>query len=234
MARSMNVVFVHAGYFLMLVGLAVRDVLWLRGVLVVAQLMLALYASRMGTWSVAGWNALFVVINLTWAVILIRERRAVALPANLKSIHERHFFALPPGEFLRWWRGGRAATLAAGTVLTIEGGLPDALYFVTSGVARVSHRASPVIDLGAGHFVGEMSLITGRAATADVVAATPLSVRTWPIADLHTLRDRDPVRWSHLQSAIGQDLVVKLADMGSEHAPSGGPPVPLPSQAHQG
>jgi CRP-like cAMP-binding protein len=67
-----------------------------------------------------------------------------------------------------------------------------------------------VTTLSTGHFVGEMSLITGRPATADVVAVGEVDVMRWPIQDLKALRERDPALWTRIQSAVGQDLVVKI------------------------
>jgi hypothetical protein len=56
----MNAVLVHTGYGLMLCVLTARDTLWLRGTLVLAQSLLALYARRLGVWSIATWNVVFV------------------------------------------------------------------------------------------------------------------------------------------------------------------------------
>lgn len=193
----------------MLCALAARDILWLRGTLVLAQGVLATYAWRAGISSVAGWNLLFVVINIVWVIKIVRERRAVTLPEDLRSLYDRHFFALAPAEFLRWWDQGHRETLHDAK-LTAHGTFPDALYFVLAGTARVSRKGAHVTTLSTGHFVGEMSLITGRPATADVVAVGEVDVMRWPIQDLKALRERDPALWTRIQSAVGQDLVVKI------------------------
>src|SRR6185295_12951875 len=51
---------VHLGYTLQLFALLARDVLWLRGLLVAAQSVLAAYAWWHGLWPYVFWNALFV------------------------------------------------------------------------------------------------------------------------------------------------------------------------------
>lgn len=205
----MNAVLVHTGYALMLCALVARDILWLRGTLVVAQTLLAVYAMRLGVWSIAGWNVVFVVINTVWVLKILRERRAVTLPEELRPIHARHFFALTPPEFLRWWSQGRRETVRD-VQLTSRGAYPDALYFLLSGTARVSRDGVHVTDLTSGHFIAEMSLITGSPATADVAAAGAIEIVRWPATELRALRQRDPMLWSRIQSVIGQDLVVKL------------------------
>ena len=205
----MNAILVHVGYSLMLCALAARDILWLRGTLVLAQSVLAIYAWRIGLSSIAAWNSLFVLINTVWVVKILHERREVTLPAPLRALHERHFFALEPPEFLRWWRQGSRETLRD-SVMTVHGEFPGALYFVLSGTVRVSRNGGQVTDLTSGYFVGEMSLLTGRPATADAVALGEVDAMRWETDDLAALRQKDPAMWARIQSAIGQDLVLKI------------------------
>lgn len=193
----------------MLCALAARDILWLRGTLVLAQGVLATYAWSIGIPSVAAWNLLFVAINSVWVVKILHERRAVTVPENLRALYERHFFPLAPVEFLRWWSEGRREKRRDAR-LTAHGAFPNALYFLLGGTARVSRDGSHVTTLSPGHFVGEMSLITGRPASADVVGVDDVEVMRWPIQDLKALRERDPALWTRIQSVIGQDLVVKI------------------------
>jgi len=210
----MTSVLVHVGYGLMLCALAARDILWLRGILVAAQSVLSLYAWQIGVPSIAAWNALFVVINTVWVIKILHDRRAVALPPDLQPLYDRHFFALTPSEFLRWWRQGRRTTLRD-AVLTTEGQFPEALYFLLDGAVRVTRNGAHLTDLEAGHFVGEMSLITGRPATADAVSVGQAEVMRWDAKDLHAIRTGDPQLWTRIQSAIGQDLVVKIGRQAS-------------------
>ena len=209
----MNALLVNGGYTLMLCALVARDVLWLRGTLVVAQGVLALYAWRIGVTSIAFWNVVFVLINSAWVAKILQERRAVTLAPPLRALHDRHFFALSPPEFLRWWNQGRRETFHD-TRMTTQGEFPAALYFILSGAVRVVRDGTAVTHLSAGHFVGEMSLITGRPATADVDAQGDVEVMCWPVDELRVLRARDAPLWTRIQSAIGQDLVLKIARAG--------------------
>jgi CRP-like cAMP-binding protein len=74
----------------------------------------------------------------------------------------------------------------------------------------VSRNAANVFDLPAGHFVAEMSLLTGDAANADVDAVEGVEVVRWATADLRELRQRNPSLWTKIQSVIGHDLVEKI------------------------
>jgi CRP-like cAMP-binding protein len=200
---------VHFGYLLQLFALMARDVLWLRGILVAAQSVLAFYAWMQGLWPYVFWNALFVGINAYWVARLLRERAAVQLPEELKPVHEKHFAALAPPEFLRLWREGERGT-AHDTQLVRQGTRPDALYFLLSGTVSVRQEGRQLTTLSAGNFVAEMSLLTGEKTTADVVAAGPVEYVAWPAAKLARLRSRNPMLWSKIQSVLGHDLVEKI------------------------
>jgi CRP-like cAMP-binding protein len=199
----------NLAYVLMLLAFLTRDVLYLRGLLVVAQGLVVVYTWRAGVPVIAVWNVLFVSINAWMALQVLRERRAVTLPADLQALHERHFSALTPQEFLDWWRKGRRETLGPQR-LTAAGARPDWLYFLLAGTVRVSREGTTLVELPAGYFVAEMSLLTDQPANADVEAAGPVEVMRWATTDLRDLRARKPAMWTKIQSVIGLDLVEKI------------------------
>ena len=200
---------VHLGYLLMLGGLLARDILVLRSLLLGAQIILAVYAVSIAIPAITAWNIVFATINVVWIGLIVRERRAMHVPIELRSIHEGHFVAMSPGEFLRWWRLGRTETIHA-RPLTREGATPSALYFVLAGAARVRRGETEITQLGPGSFVGEMSLVTGRAANADVEPLGEVTVHQWARTDVEPLQARDLAMWTKIQSAIGVDLVAKI------------------------
>ena len=202
---------VHLGYLIQLFALLARDVLWLRGMLVVAQSVLAGYAYIHGPEYLpyVFWNLLFVAINLYWVVVLLRERAAVKLPEELRPTYEKHFAALAPPEFLRLWREGMRGSVTD-TQLVREGSMPDALYFLVAGEVSVRSGPREVTRLQPGSFVAEMSLLTGERTTADVHALGTVEYVAWSAATLSRLRTRNPMLWSKIQSVLGHDLVEKI------------------------
>jgi len=202
---------VHFGYLLQLFALLARDVLWLRGMLIAAQSVLAAYAWLRGPEYLpyVFWNVLFVLINLYWVARLLRERAAVKLPDDLKPVYERHFAALAPPEFLRLWREGERHS-AQDVQLVREGTRPEALYFLLSGEVAVRSRGRELARLMPGDFVAEMSLLTGEQTTADAWALGAVEYLAWPAATLTRLRVRNPMLWTKIQSVLGHDLVEKI------------------------
>jgi hypothetical protein len=200
---------IHFGYLLMLAGFLARDVLLLRALLLAAQVIVAVYAASIAVPAIAAWNGLFATVNAVWVVIIIRQRQRVRVPKELRDIHTAHFAAMSAGEFLRWWRLGERVMLRD-EPLTRDGASPAWLYFILDGVARVTRSASTLADLPAGCFVGEMSLVTGAPANADVDALGGVTVQRWPRPRVEDLRARDLTLWVKVQSAIGADLVQKI------------------------
>ena len=202
---------VHFGYLLQLFALLARDVLWLRGILVVAQSVLAAYAYLRGPefMPYVWWNALFVLINLYWVARLLRERAAVRLPEELQPLHQRHFAALSAPEFMRLWREGHRGTVTDAQFVR-EDTMPDALYFVLAGEVAISSGGRELARLGPGNFVAEMSLLTGERTTADASAVGTVEYVAWSAPILARLRTRNPMLWSKIQSVLGHDLVEKI------------------------
>lgn len=200
---------VHFGYTLMLMALLARDILWLRAILVVAQGTLAAYAFHRGVLPIAWWNVVFVAINSVWVVRILRERAAVRLPAELAELHAKYFSALLPQEFMRLWVSGESKLLTDAALMK-EGARPDALYFVLRGEVLVAHGARAVTRLGPGSFVGEMSLLTGEACTADARTQGEAQLMCWPAARLQAVRERNPGFWAKIQSVLGHDIVEKI------------------------
>ena len=197
------------GYLLMLCAFVTRDILHLRSILVVAQSLIVVYAWRSGLPVIASWNVVFIGINTAMMVQVLRERRAVDLPPDLRSLYERHFSALSRPEFLRWWRQGQPQHLVDVPLVHV-GEHPEWLYFLLEGTARVSREGVTLVDLSRGYFVAEMSLLTGDPANADVQALGAVDVMRWHRKELEALRQRNPALWTKVQSVIGHDLVEKI------------------------
>ncbi len=200
---------IHLGYLFMLCALLARDILWLRGLLVLAQGSLAAYAWTHALPAMTAWNAVFVTINACWMLLILRERHAVQVPAALRALHQAHFAALPPAAFLRFWNAGSEQWRDGGELIR-AGSNPEALYFLLDGQVRVQLDGRELARLTKGSFVGEMSLLSGDTAAADVVALGPVRLRAWPLPYLHELPGQQPLLWSQVQSVIGYDIVEKI------------------------
>lgn len=200
---------VHLGYGLQLLALLARDVLWLRGLLVCAQSINAYYAFRIGADAIGGWNTLFVFVNIYWFVRILSERRAVAIPDELRPIYDAMFAALKHREFLALWKLGTPFD-GEDQSLVKEGQTRPQLILVEEGRLRVRHGETDVARLDGPTLVGEISALTGHPATADVDLLGKGRGRIWERAVLEKIRETDSAQWTRVQSVIGGDVVRKL------------------------
>ena len=122
---------------------------------------------------------------------------------------------------------------AAGETVTHEGQAGEGLYLITAGTAVVQlgrgARAREVARLGPGQFFGEMSLMTGEARSATVVAATDLDCYRIDKAEFQALVIARPeiaeqiaevltARREELETARGARAATSRADVKADLA----------------
>src|SRR5574340_537087 len=100
---------------------------------------------------------------------------------------------------------------AAGEVVAHQGEEGRCLYLVSSGaldviVASEEGFRVPVARLGPGSHFGEMSLLAGMPASADVIAAEPSVLYALPSADFYQLLRRRPELAEYLASELALRL----------------------------
>ncbi|MBP9088236.1 MAG: mechanosensitive ion channel [Kofleriaceae bacterium] len=110
----------------------------------------------------------------------VARKSAVELQRRRQALHQVDLFrALAPDAVEQLATQMAYAPFATGETITREGDSADELYMVVEGQAAVvlGHGAAQreVARLGPGQFFGEMSLMTGEARAATVVAASQLT-----------------------------------------------------------
>ncbi|KPK45879.1 MAG: hypothetical protein AMJ77_06715 [Dehalococcoidia bacterium SM23_28_2] len=79
-----------------------------------------------------------------------------------------------------------------GAALTKQGQHGQEAFVIVDGKARVEVGGKTVAKLGAGDFIGELSLIDGKPRTATVIAETPMTLLAVRRRDFRSLRDSVP------------------------------------------
>ncbi|MBI3359195.1 MAG: cyclic nucleotide-binding domain-containing protein [Nitrospirae bacterium] len=201
-------IFINLGYILILVALTVRDLLWLRSIFILAHLSFITYAVLSRNLSMAIWNTLFLMINIFHVVRIMRDRRPMALPPDLKAIHQDLFSAMSPKEFFYFWQMGEV-TQVADRLLAQDGKPQQHLHLLLAGAARVVKNGTLVAQLAPGNFIGEMSFLEESNASADVEAIGLVRLISWEQEKLKNIRESNPAFFVRIQSALGSDLVRK-------------------------
>ena len=76
--------------------------------------------------------------------------------------------------------------------MTKQGQHGQEAFVIVDGKARVEVGGKTVAKLGAGDFIGELSLIDGKPRTATVIAETPMTLLAVRRRDFRSLRDSVP------------------------------------------
>ena len=202
----------HLSNALYLASYAVKDILWLRLITVIAGLtsLASFFVRPQPPWPAIVWNLIFLGINLVRIQLLLLERRPIPLTADEQHLANLVFPSLRPRELARLLAAGAFVDHPAGTPIVRRGDPLDRLLLVVRGTARVERPGKPAIEIGDGMFVGELCYLTGKPAGADVVAVSPLRVVEWPTARLRAFLDEQPELHGTMQQVLGRDLAAKL------------------------
>jgi len=206
------IVFIHIANAIYLGSYLVKDILWLRVLTVTAGLVILGYYAwmPMPIWAGVFWNILFVAINIRQIELLLLERRPVTLRPEELLLYKQTFRPLTEREFAKLLAIGQWREVRAGERLVQHGEALHQLIVLASGRVRVEIDGRPTGELRAGCLVGEMSFLTGKAPSADVVAAEPTRTMTWQDDVLRKLLDTNAELRAGVQQVIGVDLSAKL------------------------
>jgi hypothetical protein len=201
-------------YGLLTLSYMMRDIAWLRVITVFSCLvdLVVYYFIRPGQpmWVQIGFNIVILAINGYQLWLLYRERSIADLSEDAAALYRKAFSVLTPVEFRRVLQIGRQRVLADGEAL-IEAGRPvDVVAVVTHGRLAVSLNGHPISRVEEGGFVGEISYLTDRPASADVRAAEPVQVFELPREALTRLLEKQPELKGKLEGLWGRLLAERL------------------------
>ena len=205
---------IHLANLLFLASYAVRDILWLRVLTVLASMPLLLFFVVGGPspqWASIAWNLVFLGINVWRVARLLAERAPVVLPADEALLHDVLVPSLLPRQVLALTALARTVQRAPGERLVHASQPLPELFAILEGRVVVEIDGREVSTLDAGSLVGEMSFLTDAHPRADVRATHAVRCLAWDKARLRAHLDAEPDVKAALQRAIGRDLCAKLA-----------------------
>ncbi len=209
-------ILVNAGYIIMLLALAVRDMLMLRSILMTSQLFIVIYAILIKNSDVAFWISLFFLINAVQLIRLIRERRPIELFDELEELYGLIFTSMSKREFLLFWNMG-TRDKGADEKMIKKGERLDKLFLILSGSVEVIKDGKKIAYLTKGNFIAEMSFLTGEPASADIIAKGAVEYICWNQDKLRNIGRLHQTLLIKLQNILGKDLVnkIKIASEGA-------------------
>lgn len=200
----------NIAYIFSFVGLMVKDILFLRFLLLSSHMTWFILGFLTGNTTNIIWHGVFIGINSWRTGLILWERRKIDLPLELEGLYQEFFSDFTRKEVLTLWDLGQGQSPDAAL---IEAGDPQpSLSFIVEGQAEVLVAGQSVSLLRRGQFIGEMSFITGQPASAQVIPHGPLRVHSWDREVLGGLKKTKPAFWSKVQGLIGKDLVQKISE----------------------
>jgi len=203
----------HLASVLTMVAYLLRDILWLRFLTILscfAGMVFAYLVPGGPLWTVIAWNTLFAIINIAQILIIIKDRTGIHFTEEEKELHETLFKKFAPFEFMKLMRIAEWRQVAPGEIVTTEGQQLDEVMMIYNGLLAVEVKGEKKAELQDGHFIGELSFISGGVATATVRAIEPTRYIAWPKKEIDRLLARNPSMHIAMQGMLTVDLSKKL------------------------
>ena len=212
----------HFAYVLLIASMLMRQMVWLRLLVIASALVGILYSIVWLNDPVSSfWETLLVTVNVIQLAITWRQNSTAQFSARELSFVKQRLRGLVPGEQRRLLNEGKWKAVKAGETLIVEQSLPNDLIYIAQGSARITIEGHPIAECGAGMYVGEMSLVGDAPASATVTAQSDMEI--WRISrDTLARFDRDRPTWlAVIEAGIARDMRRKLVGLNEEKLGAG-------------
>jgi hypothetical protein len=193
------------------------NVLWLRILLVAGACFYIATGLVLNLGSMVGWHVGYAIINLGHVVVLLFNNSATGLPESIRGLYSEKFSSLRPREFKRLLKINKMIRSSGGEILK-QGKLNENLFLITAGEAVVLKNGLEIARLNPGDFIGEMSILTGKPVSADVIVEYDLDYAFWTKQDLDKLEKRNLSLYNRFMMAVGHNLIEKLHNTSEDAA----------------
>ena len=209
----------HLAFGLIAFSFLVKDILYLRLVSVLSILFSVFYNYTIPIepmWLAINWNIVFIVVNIYHIAVLIYEKRPVQMSPKYKELYETMFKDMTPVEFLKITKIADWIHFKEGEVITQQKHTVDTLNLIYNGTVNVTVDGSKVAQLKDGQFVGEMSFLTEKPATATCVVKHDTELLVWPQKEFKDLLKRNPSLYFTIQSLLSAQVSSALVNISKK------------------
>lgn len=203
----------HLAFGLIAFSFLVKDILWLRIMSILASLFSVLYNFYIPVdpmWLAINWNIVFILVNLYHIAVIIYEKRPVHMNPKDKELYETLFKELTPVEYLKITKIAEWHKYTAGEVLIKHSALVTDLVLIYNGTVEVEVDGNIVAELKDGQFVGEMSFLTEKPATANCIVKHDCECIVWKQPEFKELLKRNPSLYFTIQSLLSAQVSSNL------------------------
>ena len=200
----------HLAFGLIAFSFLVKDILWLRVVSILASLFSVFYNFYIPAepmWLAINWNFVFIGLNLYHIAVIIYEKRPIKMAPKDKELYETLFKDLSPVEYLKISKVAEWKTYNCGEKIIRQNTPVTDLVLIYNGTVDVAVDHKAVAQLRDGQFVGEMSFLTEKPATATCIAKHDTECLVWKQPEFKELLKRNPSLYYTIQSLLSNQLI---------------------------
>ena len=203
----------HLAFGLIAFSFLVKDIFWLRILSIAASLFSVFYnyvipAEPM--WLAINWNFIFIAVNIYHIGVILYEKREVKMDDKDQELYDTLFKEMTPVEYLKISRAAKWELVKSGQRIITQGmPVPD-LYLIYNGTVDVQVDGDYVTELKDGEFVGEMSFLTDKVATATCKVKYEAQCLVWKQREFKELLKRNPSLYFTIQSVLSAQVSDKL------------------------
>jgi len=200
----------HIAYVLLIVSMMMRNMNWLRALAIMAGTISAVFYFTLADYVSMFWESLFALVNLVQLLILQVENRLGRLNSEEKFFIKACLSDVERAHSRKLVKIGAWTQVQNDSILITEATSPEDLKFVVSGNAKVLRNNKLIGMISKGDFIGEMSYLTGKQASATVISTDPVRFIAFDRKRLKDHLDRNPEVRHALEASFNRNLVEKL------------------------
>jgi len=203
----------HLAFGLIAFSFLVKDIFWLRILSIAASLFSVFYNYVIPIepmWLAINWNFIFIAVNIYHIAIILYEKREVKMDDKNQELYDTLFSEMTPVEYLKISRAAKWELVKSGQKIITQGmPVPD-LYLIYNGTVDVVVDKEQIAELKDGEFVGEMSFLTEKVATATCKVKYDAQCLVWKQREFKELLKRNPSLYFTIQSVLSAQVSDKL------------------------
>ena len=199
----------HLAFGLIAFSFLVKDILYLRLLSILASVFSIFYNYFIPPEPMmiaVFWNGVFIITNLYHIAVIIYEKRPVKMSPKEKELYETMFRGLSPVEFLKIIKVAEWKEFKSPLPIIQQGKLVNDLILIYNGAVDVLVNDKKVAELKDGQFVGEMSFLTEKPATATCKVSHTTECLVWPQKDFKDLLKHNPSLYFTIQGLLSEQV----------------------------
>ena len=200
----------HFAYVLLIISMMMRSMHWLRIFAIGAGSVSAIYYWTLGDYVSMFWESLFSLVNVVQLLIIAFENRRGRFTKEEELFIATCLVGLERAQARRLVKLGAWTEVNEETVLITENTCPQHLKFIVDGSARIEHNSNILGLVSKGDFLGEMSYLTGKPASATVVTDTKVRYLGFDRERLREHLTKHPEVRHAMEASFNRNLVEKL------------------------